>query len=183
VDEIEVPALPTTRSESVLAEEYRYGRLAPDSPEVQLNFRERGAKVAFPASEMASGMLISLALLWLVLRPEADKIICYDEPENSIHPYLLAKVYSLLRGAARGELGRPPVQVLIATHSVDFVNLCEPNEIRICERSDEGIKVTSISDEKDLAEAVNNYRGAMGELWNSGALGGVPHGAKSSRSG
>jgi hypothetical protein len=60
------------------------------------------------------------------------------------------------------------VQVLVATHSVDFVNLGEPDEIRICERSDDGaVQIESVKDKKDLAQALDSYRGAMGELWFS----------------
>jgi predicted ATPase len=134
---------------------------------------------------MASGMLLALALLWMVYRPDGDRMICFDEPENSVHPHLLRYVYDLLKGLTRPEKGRAPVQVLVATHSVDFVNLCEPDEIRICERSDDGsVQIESVKDKKDLAQAIDSYRGAMGELWFSGALGGLPsHGTKSSRTG
>jgi predicted ATPase len=151
---------------------------------VEIRFRERGVDNSYPAREMASGMLLALALLWMVHRPDGDRIICFDEPENSVHPYLLKYVYDLLKGVTRSESGRPPIQVLVATHSVDFVNLCEPDEVRICERTEAGgVQIQSIRDKKDLSQAVDNYRGAMGEMWLSGALGGFPTNAlKSPRS-
>ncbi len=149
---------------------------------VEIRFREKGIDKSYPAREMASGMLLALALLWMVHRPDGDRIICFDEPESSVHPYLLKYVYDLLKGLTKAEAGRPAVQVLVATHSVDFVNLCAPDEVRICERTGDGrVQIQSISDKKDLAAAVDNYRGAMGEIWFSGAIGGLPtHVPKSS---
>jgi predicted ATPase len=124
---------------------------------------------------MASGMLVALALLWVVMRPDPDTVLCYEEPENALHPYLLRQVYGLLGKAARGEFGAPPVQVLVATHSVDFLNLCKPEEVRICERGPDGTATArSIADGKELREVIDAYRGALGELWFSGSLGGVP---------
>ncbi len=153
------------------------GRTAGSSTvsHVELRFREKGVGRSYPAREMASGMLLALALLWMAHRPDADRILCFDEPENSVHPYLLGFVYQLLKGLTKSQAGRPPVQVVVATHSVDFVDLCEPEEVRVCERRDDGgVRVRSIRDQQDLAAAVDNYRGAMGELWLSGALGGFP---------
>jgi predicted ATPase len=152
--------------------------------QVELRFREKGVARSYPACQMASGMLLALALLWMAHRPDGDRIICFDEPENSVHPYLLKYVYDLLKGLTKAEPGRPPIQVLVATHSVDFVNLCEPDEVRICERHADGqLKVQSIRDKKDLESAVDDYKGAMGELWFSGALGGLAsNGSASPRS-
>jgi predicted ATPase len=180
VEEIE---LPTVQGLSGMQGPQGY-TTAPTSS-VELRFREKGVERSYPAREMASGMLLALALLWMVYRPDGDRIVCFDEPENSVHPHLLRYVYGILKGLTRPENGRASVHVVVATHSVDFVNLCEPDEIRICERSDDGsVQIESVKDKKDLAQALDTYRGAMGELWFSGALGGLPsHGAKSSRTG
>lgn len=146
---------------------------------VALRFKERGAEGSYDAAHMASGMLMALALLWMIKRPEPDTILCLEEPENSLHPHLLRFMYDLLGKASRGELGAPPVQVLVATHSVDFVNLCSPGEVRICERNEDGTaSIHAINDDAELSEALDAYRGALGELWYSGALGGVPRDAR-----
>ncbi|MBI5499039.1 MAG: AAA family ATPase [Deltaproteobacteria bacterium] len=150
---------------------------------VNLTFRERGSRHPFAAEHVSSGMLLALALLWVTMRSEPDRILCFEEPENSLHPYLLGEAYELLGQAARGELAaeagpattRAGVQVVVATHSVDFVNLCKPEEVRVCERDAEGVvKVSAVVDQAGLADALKNYQGALGELWYSGALGGIP---------
>jgi predicted ATPase len=142
---------------------------------VDLRFLEQGKTRPCPASDESSGMLLALALLWVTMRPDPDKILCYDEPENSMHPYLLQEVYQLLRRASRGELGGPRIQVIVATQSVDFVNQCRPEEVRICERDDKGhVSVHSIGDMKELQVSMERYRGALGELWYSGTMGGIP---------
>ncbi len=142
---------------------------------VNLQFKEQGAAKPYPASSASSGMLIALTLLWILYRPEPDRILCIEEPENSIHPYLLKEVYELLCMAARGEIGESSIQVVVTTHSVDFVNLCKPEEVRICERDGTGaVKVSTIHDRSDLEQAMETYKGALGELWYSGAVGGFP---------
>lgn len=143
---------------------------------VKLRFLESGRAKPYEAEQMASGMLIALSLLWVVMRPKPDRILCYEEPENSLHPWLLTHVYELLGKAARGELGASPVRVLVATHSVDFVNLCSPAEIRVCERDADGrVHIHTIDDELQKQDAIERYKGALGELWYSGAIGGVPN--------
>ena len=142
---------------------------------VDLRFRDRGSAGQYPASAASSGMLMALTLLWIVHRPDPDRILCIEEPENSMHPYLLKEIYDLLGRASRGEMGGPPIQVIVTTHSVDFVNLCKPEEIRICERDADGaVKVSSIHDRADLEKAIETFRGALGDLWYSGAIGGLP---------
>lgn len=180
--------LQNTRRKSFNALEERFQELFPwvdevllpiagsgKNVEVDLQFLEHGADNPYPATQVSSGMLIALTVLWMLHRPEPDRILLIEEPENSLHPYLLAEVYSLLRRAARGEIADRSVQVVVSTHSVDFVNLCRPDEIRICERDDDGaVRVNAIEDRKELGQAMQTYRGALGELWYSGAMGGFP---------
>jgi len=188
VEEIELPtATRFASSDGVQGIQGSYGAQGVATSQVstvELRFREKGVARSYPASQIASGMLLALALLWMAHRIEGDRIICFDEPENSLHPYLLKYFYDLMKGLTKAEAGRPPIQILVATHSVDFVNLCEPHEVRICERHADGrLKVQSIRDKKDLASAVDDYKGAMGELWFSGALDGLPsNGSASPRS-
>ncbi len=192
-------ALQNARRKSFLSIDERFRQMLPWIEEVQvppktpdpkgpsyvhLNFLERGASQPYAASDMASGMLLALALLWIVLRPEGDRILCFEEPENSMHPYLLGEVYELLSMAARGEIGGQPVQVLVATHSVDFVNLCKPEEVRVCERDEGGaVHISEVGDDPQLRTVIKKYKGALGELWYSGAIRGVPGRRQGSRSG
>jgi predicted ATPase len=178
VDEIQVPP----------KKEHSHLNLTPEAEErdptvIELKFLEHGASEAYPASEASSGMLVALTLLWILHRPEPDRILLVEEPENSMHPYLLGEVYSLLRKAARGEIGDRALQVVVSTHSVDFVDLCRPEEIRICERDDKGqIHVGTVHGREGVGEVLETYRGALGELWYSGAIGGLPSAASESDS-
>lgn len=148
----------------------------PKEPSVvDLRFLEHGKTKPCAADDESSGMLLALALLWVTMRPNPDCILCYDEPENSMHPYLLKEVYQLLSRASRGDLGGPAIQVVVATQSVDFINQCQPEEVRICERDGNGhVSVHPITDRKELADSIDKYRGALGELWYSGTMGGIP---------
>ena len=67
-------------------------------------------------------------------------------------------------------------QFLIATHSPALVNRLKADELLVCQRTEEGATLLPAVDPADIRakEAVAQGRMDLGELWFSGALGGVP---------
>jgi len=66
-------------------------------------------------------------------------------------------------------------QLLIATHSPTFVNRLRPDELVICDRDrDTGESLIPAVDASILADAAEGADLRLGELWFSGAVGGVP---------
>jgi predicted ATPase len=75
-----------------------------------------------PAKALSDGTLRFLALAVLELDPEAQGLLCLEEPENGIHPNRIPKILQLLQDIATDtneEVGihNPLRQVIINTHS------------------------------------------------------------------
>lgn len=84
--------------------------------------------VRLPAASLSDGTLRFLTLAVLVADPEAEGVLCIEEPENGIHPAKMAEMVRLLRDLAVDTSKKPGSdnpfrQVIIATHSPVFVQL------------------------------------------------------------
>lgn len=142
---------------------------------LSLRVKEAGIPEALWPEQVSEGVKLFLAILWVAHR-DASPIIILEEPTAGIHPYLASEVSGVLRDITDGKIRQEPRQILVESHSRDLLNACDPTEIRIVERDPGGIstvKKLPVTDEafQDLLEA---YDRAMGELWYSGAAGGVP---------
>jgi predicted ATPase len=90
--------------------------------------------VRLPAASLSDGTLRFLTLAVLVADPEAEGVLCIEEPENGIHPAKMAEMVRLLKDLAVDAAKRPgrdnPFrQVIIATHSPGFVQLQSHNDL------------------------------------------------------
>lgn len=84
--------------------------------------------VRLPAASLSDGTLRFLTLSVLVADPEAEGVLCIEEPENGIHPAKMAEMVRLLKDLAVDSRRTPGPenpfrQVIIATHSPVFVQL------------------------------------------------------------
>ncbi len=126
-------------------------------------------------TEVSDGSLIMLALLAAFAQPQKPDILAIDEIERGLHPYLLQRVVELCRALSKGELGRP-VQVLAATHSPHLLDFLDPSEVRFVTRdrnSGNTVVTAPPTHAPEWARAAEAYRESLGDLWLSGALGGV----------
>lgn len=90
--------------------------------------------VELPARSLSEGTLRFLALAVLSEDPDAQGIVCMEEPENGMHPANLGAMVDLLRDLAFDpfdETGddNPFRQVIANTHSPSLVQLLEPEEL------------------------------------------------------
>lgn len=90
--------------------------------------------VKLPASSLSDGTLRFLTLTALVADPQAQGLVCIEEPENGIHPAKMAEMVRLLKDLAVNAdfapgLENPFRQVIIATHSPVFVQLQRPDDL------------------------------------------------------
>jgi hypothetical protein len=128
-----------------------------------------------PASMEADGVLTTLFLLWAGATTPPHGTLLIDEPEAALHPHLMGKRVEFLRNLANGEFTGHPLRVVVATQSVDFVRWLEPSEIRVVEHGqDTGTLVHTIPESETLRTLVDRFQANAGDLWYSGALGGVP---------
>ncbi len=135
--------------------------------EIGLKWRRRGSDYLLGAHQLSDGSLRAMAMITLLLQPEADlpKVLVLDEPELGLHPYALEIVAGLLRAASLRS------QVIVATQSPTFLNHFTASEIVVVEPEADGSRFRRL-DPKPLVDWLETY--STGELWEKNVLGGGP---------
>lgn len=141
-----------------------------------LELVDRYSDHRIPASEISDGTLRILAFLASLYQIETPSIICFEEIENGVHPWLLHKMIELLKLVSTEGINGKPVQVLITTHSPVLLDYVEPKQVRAVELDTEGkTQVHELPIEsKAFQKALDAYDGALGELWFTNVFGGNP---------
>lgn len=136
---------------------------------VRLSFMTHRSEDLLPAPQESDGVLLATFLFWrLYTAGETVKTVCLEEPENGLHPILLAERFQVLKRFARAEGGLPAVQLMVATHSPEFLRAVHSHpsalwkEIRLAEFSASG--GTSIRGLRDFREAGNLYEGYLEDM-------------------
>ena len=144
----------------------------------QLRFQDRwNPERWYTPAEVSDGTLLCMAVVLIQFQPKQVDLLLCDDFGHGLHPYLLRRMVTLLRDLSRGRIGSKPVQVVLATHSADLLNACEPREVRFVTRDRKSgntrVKPAPI-DSATWAEFFSEYDESLGDAWLSGSLGGVP---------
>ncbi|WRH65482.1 MAG: ATP-binding protein [Planktothrix sp. GU0601_MAG3] len=141
-----------------------------------LELVDRYSEHHIPASDISDGTLRILAFLTALYQEDTPSILCFEEIENGVHPWLLHKMMELLKIVSTEGIAGKPVQVLITTHSPVLLNYVEPYQVRAVELDQEGkTQVHSLPiDSVRFQKALEAYDGALGELWFTNVFGGNP---------
>lgn len=141
-----------------------------------LELIDRYSEHHIPASDISDGTLRILAFLTALYQEDTPSIICFEEIENGVHPWLLHKMIELLKIVSTEGITGKPVQILITTHSPVLLNYVEPEQVRAVELDHEGkTQVHNLpTDSVRFQKALEAYDGALGELWFTNVFGGNP---------
>jgi predicted ATPase len=141
-----------------------------------LELIDRYSEHHIPASDISDGTLRILGFLTALYQENTPSIICFEEIENGIHPWLLHKMVELLKIVSTEGITGNPVQVLITTHSPVLLNYVEPHQVRAVELDGEGkTQVHNLPvDSVRFQKALEAYDGDLGELWFTNVFGGNP---------
>jgi len=114
------------------------------------------------AKYVSDGTLKMLAYLMLLHNPEPLQFISIEEPENHLHPRLLAELCEECRNATA------QTQLMVTTHSPFFVNGLRPEELWVLYRDELGLtQARRASDMLGIKEFI--AAGALlGQLWIEG---------------
>ena len=118
---------------------------------------ESGRKRVLVAFQESDGTLRILGLLAVLYQEPHPVLAIIEEPEIAIHPGALAYIAELM-----DEVASLRMQLLVTTHSPDFLDLVPVNSIRAVELSDRGTIAEPIAD--DQRNAVANKLFTPGEL-------------------
>lgn len=98
---------------------------------------------------------------YLVALQSAGSVLLLEEPENQVNP-MLHQLLAEQAGAAASS------QVIVATHSPDFVNALRPEEVWMTYRDDDGYTGLQHASELPKLMAMVEAGGLLGSLWTEG---------------
>ncbi len=129
---------------------------------VLLKFQDGAFEDPILARFVSDGTIKMLAYLVLLYDPHPHPLLCVEEPENQLYPSLLWELAEEFRSySVRGG------QVLISTHSPDFLNAVELNEVFWLVKEKGFTQVLRAKDDPQLA-AYMAEGDQMGYLWKQG---------------
>ena len=132
-----------------------------------LMMTERGG-TEFPARALSDGTLRLLALSVLELDPEAQGLICMEEPENGIHPDRIPSILQLLQDIATdpgepADESNPLRQVIVNTHSPSVV-MAVPDESILLAKPAKALRDGSEFTRVEFACLPGNWRTKAADL-------------------
>ena len=146
-----------TRVESKQTEEGR----------ILLKFQDGDFEDPFLARYVSDGTIKMLAYLVLLHDPVPHPLLCVEEPENQLYHSLLAELAEEFRSYAN-----KGGQVFVSTHSPDFLNAAQLDEVFWLEKESGYTIIKRAKDTKQIADYMKE--GAkMGHLWTEGFLKGA----------
>jgi len=127
--------------------------------------REKGFDSPFDFFQVSDGTLRLLAYITAIASTE-PKLVCFEEPENFIHPRLFELLVEILKKSDK--------QIILSTHSPYLVDWVEPKDAIVVEKEENETIVTRIEDAEKLKKHLEEIGVSFGEYWYSGGIGGVP---------
>jgi len=134
---------------------------------ILLKFQDGAFKDPFLARYVSDGTIKIFAYLILLYDPSPYPLLCVEEPENQLYPKLLLDLVEEFRSYSRRG-----GQVFISTHSPDFLNAVDINEVFWLKKKDGYTTIEKASDNPLICSLINEGD-LMGYLWKEGLFDGV----------
>lgn len=132
-----------------------------------LRFQDGTFKDPFIARYVSDGTIKMFAYLVLLYDPKPHPLLAVEEPENQLYPELLYELIEEFRDYARRG-----GQVFVSTHSPDFLNGAQLEEIYWLVKED-GFTTVRRASESDLLRKLAAEGDLPGALWKQGLFEGA----------
>ncbi len=143
-----------------------------DRQGVRLSFLTDRSEDPIPGPQESDGVLLATFLFWRLYTGSPTMKVCLEEPENGLHAFLLAERFQALKVFAYGEEGRPRVQLLMATHSPEFLRALKAHpkalwkQLRIVEFAPgTGTEAKGITNYPEVTHLIEKYLDDVNERW------------------
>ncbi|MCI0512952.1 AAA family ATPase [candidate division KSB1 bacterium] len=133
-----------------------------------LKFNERGYQDPFFQQNMSDGTLKMFAYLLLLEDPDPPAFIGIEEPENGLYHRLVEQLAREFRRYA--EQSKGTIQVLITTHSPQFVDALSPEQVWLMEKDENGFTQVKRTADMPIIKALDEEGIPLGSLWYSNHL-------------
>jgi predicted ATPase len=130
---------------------------------IVLQFKDGTFKDPFMSRYVSDGTIKMFAYLVLLNDPTPHPLLCVEEPENYLHPELLSELAEEFREYAQHG------QVFIATHSPDFVNHLNIEELFWLHKKDGYTQIRRAKDD-EIVRKLLQEGDSLGYLWTQGYL-------------
>jgi predicted ATPase len=131
-----------------------------------LRFQDGSFKTPFIDRYVSDGTIKMFAYLVLLNDPAPHPLLCVEEPENQLYPKLMAELAEEFRRYANKG------QVMVSTHSPDFLNAVELDEVCWLVKQG-GATVIRRARDDDQIKACMADGDQMGYLWKQGFFDGA----------
>lgn len=133
-----------------------------DDGYLTLRFQDGSFKTPFLDRYVSDGTIKMFAYLVLLHDPKPHPLLCVEEPENQLYPKLMLELAEEFRQYAnRGG------QVLVSTHSPDFLNAVELDEVCWLVKTRGNTEIRRAKDDAQIARYMADGD-KMGYLWKQG---------------
>jgi predicted ATPase len=138
-----------------------------DDGYLTLRFQDGSFKTPFLDRYVSDGTIKMFAYLVLLHDPNPHPLLCVEEPENQLYPQLMAELAEEFRCYSnRGG------QVFVSTHSPDFLNAAELNEVCWLVKKNGFTEIHRAKDNAQIAAYMADGD-QLGYLWKQGFFDGV----------
>jgi predicted ATPase len=131
---------------------------------IVLQFKDGSFKDPFISRYVSDGTIKMFAYLVLLYDPTPHPLLCVEEPENYLHPELLTELAEEFR-----EYAQKGGQVFISTHSPDFVNVLNVDELFWLNK-EKGYTSIKRAKDDDIVKQLVKEGDLLGALWKQGYL-------------
>jgi predicted ATPase len=133
-----------------------------DDGYLTLRFKDGSFKTPFLDRYVSDGTIKMFAYLVLLHDPKPHPLLCVEEPENQLYPKLMSELAEEFRlYAQKGG------QVLVSTHSPDFLNAVELDEVCWLVKKNGATEIRRARDDAQI-KAYMEDGDQMGYLWKQG---------------
>lgn len=138
-----------------------------DDGYLTLRFQDGSFKTPFLDRYVSDGTIKMFAYLVLLYDPKPHPLLCVEEPENQLYPQLMSELAEEFRSyAVRGG------QVFVTTHSPDFLNALELDEVCWLVKKQGCTEIYRARDNKQISAYMADGD-QLGYLWKQGFFEGV----------
>jgi predicted ATPase len=123
----------------------------------------------FYPEEVSDGTVKWLCILVSLFVP-FSRVYILEEPENFLHPWMQQRLIAIMRDQAKHN----QTVFLVSSHSATILNGANPDEILLVKHGAEGTELSMLDDIGSIRELLSDSEFHIGDLWVSGAIGGVP---------
>ncbi len=133
-----------------------------DDGYLTLRFQDGSFKTPFLDRYVSDGTIKMFAYLVLLHDPKPHPLLCVEEPENQLYPKLMLELAEEFR-----QYSNRGGQVLVSTHSPDFLNAVELDEVCWLVKTQGNTEIRRAKDDAQIASYMGNGD-QMGYLWKQG---------------